>query len=64
MDFSAVNSKTCMVAQPKESIVLVAVVLIDIITYCSAENVYCVTPTAMHLMLILPSQFSQLHHTL
>ena len=32
-----------MVAQ--ESIVLVAVVLINIITYCSAENVYCVTPT-------------------
>ena len=35
-----------MVAQPKESIILVAALLINTITYCSAENVYCVTPTA------------------
>ena len=34
-----------MMAQPT-SIVIVAALLINILSYCSAENVYCVTPTA------------------
>ena len=37
-----------MVAQPKESIALVAVVLISTVNYCSIENVYCVTPLPPH----------------
>ena len=35
-----------MMAQHASSIVLVAVLLINTLSYCSAENVYCVTPTA------------------
>ena len=35
-----------MMAQSTPSIVLVAALLIDALSYCSAENVYCVTPTA------------------
>ena len=30
----------------QSTLVLVAALLIDILSYCSAENVYCVTPTA------------------
>ena len=33
-------------AQPTPFIVLVAALLINTLSYCSAENVYCVTPTA------------------
>ena len=35
-----------MMAQPTSFIVLVAALLINTLSYCSAENVYCVTPTA------------------
>ena len=35
-----------MMAQSTSFIVLVAALLIKILSYCSAENVYCVTPTA------------------
>ena len=35
-----------MMAQSASSIVLVAALLINTISYCSAEHVYCVTPTA------------------
>ena len=35
-----------MMALPTSFIVLVAALLINTISYCSAENVYCVTPTA------------------
>ena len=35
-----------MMVQPVPFIVLVAVLLINTLFYCSAENVYCVTPTA------------------
>ena len=35
-----------MMAQFTQFIVLVAVLLIHPLSYCTAENVYCVTPTA------------------
>ena len=35
-----------MMAQSTPSIALVATLLISTLSYCSAENVYCVTPTA------------------
>ena len=35
-----------MMVQPVPFILLVAALLINILCYCSAENVYCVTPTA------------------
>ena len=35
-----------MMAQPSPFIVLVATLLISTLSYCTAENVYCVTPTA------------------
>ena len=35
-----------MMAQPTPFTVLVAALLINTLSYCSAENVYCVTPTA------------------
>ena len=35
-----------MVQQPVPLIVLVTALLINTLSYCSAENVYCVTPTA------------------
>ena len=49
---------SCFNAMMVQSTVLVVVLLINILTYCSAENVYYI------LMFILPSKFSQLHHTL
>ena len=36
----------CMMAQPASTVILVAALLINILSYCSTENVYCVTPTA------------------
>ena len=35
-----------MMAQPTSFTVLVAALLINTLSYCSAENVYCITPTA------------------
>lgn len=48
---------SCFNAMMVQPTVLVVALLINILTYCSAENVYCI------LMFILPSKFSQLHHT-
>ena len=36
---------SCLNAMMAHSTVLVAVLLVNILTYCTAENVYCVTPT-------------------
>ena len=36
-----------MMSQSTTFVVLVAALLIDTLSYCSAENVYCVTPTAI-----------------